>query len=226
MKKVHGQNGGFGFTLIELLVVIAIVAVLTALLFTGLGSLAKRKTQATSTNNLRQISVATVNFAGEHDGVLPNRPENEKWPRTLNDYLQDPRVLADPGDRENWILTKTDPLTDASNQTSYIYNGFNDLGTYDEPEAEIRQVRIDQPSQTIFFAIPYSGNRNFFMDFDEGNQKSILNLKTFDDGSTYAFADGSARFIRERDYVKVRAEDGQRSGDWMWLADKTYQPKP
>ena len=42
------------------------------------------------------------------------------------------------------------------------------------------------------------GMGHFFMDFAEpphGNQKDILNLEAYGDGSNYFFADGSARFI-------------------------------
>ncbi len=201
----------------------AIVGLLTALAIGGYGSIAKRRIQAVSINNLRQIASAALSYAGENDGALPNRADSVKWPQRLDAYLRDTRVLADPGDSRNWILTNSDPLTDASNETSYIYNGFNDLGTYDDPAAPIRQVRIDQPAQTILFGIPYAGDGNFFMDLVEDNEHHILNLKTFDDGSTYAFADGSARFISEPDYTA--GTNGTRDGDRLWLADKSYVPK-
>jgi len=60
-----------GFTLIELLVVVAIIAVLIALL---LPALAKARDQAMNVhckNNLRQLFVAGVQYADDHDGFLP-----------------------------------------------------------------------------------------------------------------------------------------------------------
>ncbi len=64
------MKGRRGFTLIELLVVIAIVAILAAILFPVFLS-AKRNGQASSClNNVKQLSMASVLYADNHDGVL------------------------------------------------------------------------------------------------------------------------------------------------------------
>src|SRR4051812_18055446 len=59
------------FTLLELLVVIGIIAILASLLFP---SLAKAKSKAQSTaclNNLRQLQLAYLQYAQEHNESLP-----------------------------------------------------------------------------------------------------------------------------------------------------------
>lgn len=227
MNGQHPSGITRAFTLIELLVVVAIVAVLAALTFASLGSLAKRRVQMTSLNHLRQIAGAALSYAGEHNALLPNRADALKWPRALSSYVGDTRIYADPGDPENWEKTSANPLTDEGNKTSYIYNGFNDLGTYDDPTAPISIVRIDQPSQTILFGIPKAGDNNFFMDMVENNQNTILNLVTFGEGSTYAFADGSARLVGVKEYSRTDASTyGMRFGDRLWLADKTFGVAP
>ncbi len=205
------------FTLVELLVVIVIIAVLAAFAFPVLRTMMRNGDQTAGLSNMRQIGAAFVIYAGEHDSQLPNPAQRKptlSWPKALGPYLKDVRVFAAPGKQDNFILRKVDPLSEQPNNTSFIMNGFNDIGTWKNPNGEVRLISVSVPSDTLLLGMQKSGSRHFYMDFLEpphGNAKDLLDLNAYGEGSNYLFVDGSARFITARDY---REE--------LWLADKAY----
>jgi prepilin-type N-terminal cleavage/methylation domain-containing protein/prepilin-type processing-associated H-X9-DG protein len=67
-----------GFTLIELLVVIAIIAILAAILFPVFAKAREKARQSSCLNNQRQIAVAILMYAQDHDEMLPDH--SSVWP--------------------------------------------------------------------------------------------------------------------------------------------------
>src|SRR5262245_31746906 len=92
------------FTLLELLVVIAIIALLSALLYTAIGSSSKKAKAAASLNNLKQWGGALKLSLADNDGRMPFDGMNssglaiedpDAWFNRLPPYFKE-KPLSDP----------------------------------------------------------------------------------------------------------------------------------
>jgi prepilin-type processing-associated H-X9-DG protein len=210
----HDESRGrrwTAFTLVELLTVIALIALLAALTAALLPQAKPAARRSASAGNLRQLGQAITTFAADHQGRLPGRvASSDKWPRLSMPYLQDNvNVPAEPGDPASFLHTGHNRLDNRRNRTSYILNGFKDLGAFSNEDVSVTFYGVERPSRTILMS-GQSGTGHFYMDFEEGNQNGVLNKASYGNGASYLFADGSVHFLRVEDY-----------DDTLWLVGKS-----
>ncbi len=127
MKLQKVQPKIAGFTLIELLVVIAIIAILAAILFPVFAQARESARLTQCASNMRQLGIALLSYASDHDDGLPLRRETYlfyphpdpcregyqenpcfEWKHMVYPYLKNADVFICP----------TNPLSRARDQAS------------------------------------------------------------------------------------------------------------
>ena len=170
---------------------------------------------------MRQLSLAAHMYVDDFQGGYPSRDEYNSWPNKLYDYYgKDLKILTCLSE------TSTNPASygqalhsdvpDAHSR-SYIINGWDDYFVNNNPTQDPRGMRpgdsmkenaIIYSSDTIIIGEKNTTNVDFYMDLNEGaygnDFSGILEESRHDSrgpetetgGSNYAFADGSARFMK------------------------------
>lgn len=89
------------YTLIEIVASIAISAILAAILFPAFAQARGRALQSACANNLRQLSAAALQYATDHEGLLPltsHSGPTRAWGTTLAPYGALPALRICPSD--------------------------------------------------------------------------------------------------------------------------------
>jgi prepilin-type N-terminal cleavage/methylation domain-containing protein len=217
------QRTHVAFTLIELLVVIAIIAILASLLLPALSRAKESAKRIQSQSDIRQLGFSVVMFADDHDGYYPPRlgdwdvikslskvptkagASSNYWPLQLQPYYVETKILFCPSDiqaPENF--GKSSPFAALNAKRSYIFNGFNDYFKGRPPDGKaMPESAIKEPSDTVLFGEKDAQSGHWWMDYWQGDDYLELDQTRHmkgpngsGGGSVYAFADGSARYLR------------------------------
>ena len=244
---LKGKVPSRAFTLIELLVVIVVIAILIALFLPVLQTVQRKANLTKALSNLKQVGTGFMLYANENNYTLPGRMADQanqatpKWPALLagtdgsgtpnltTNYVGDVRVYIAPGDQ---TINPNRPdlfaflTTNDVNNCSWIMNGYNDVGALTNPSVQVRTVNFAAPAETILLGVQKGGQANFYMDFLNGDNTSVLNLTMYNNGSPYLFADGSVQFITLKQYMQPAPQGSSDYGDYLWLSDKTTTVPP
>jgi prepilin-type N-terminal cleavage/methylation domain-containing protein/prepilin-type processing-associated H-X9-DG protein len=215
-----------GFTLIELLVVIAIIAILLAILMPAMNRVKEQGRRSTCLNNLRQLTLAWIMYADDHDDMLVNgdtgeygiHPDQTPWVKAdWRSGMTDLQKINAIKEGALWPYVKDLSLYKCPTVTKIVRGGSHEniMRTYsvadsmnckDWPSmnAEMIKKRIE---------IPNPAYRIVFLD-DGGTITSALGgwtvyvteEKWWDpppirhgDGTTFSFADGHSEYHKWKD---------------------------
>lgn len=138
-------KGSKGFTLIELLVVIAIIAILASILFPVFSKAREKARQSACQNNLREISVAFLQYSEDNDEHFPvgiAGTSGEGWAGTVYPYLKSTGMFK----------CMDDSTSQTSNTLTVVSYGYNsNLASVNGPGTENGLAILTSPAKTVLY---------------------------------------------------------------------------
>ena len=137
-----------------------------------------------------------------------------RWPALFCAYLSpnNPAVFVEPGDAVAAQLSVSDILSNAQNNTGFIYNGFDQLAVDNQPPSVVRLNHLPHQSDVVLLAQKKRGATAFYVSPLFQPVASLLDLLdpgAYEGGSHYLFVDGSVQYVKWQDYSNS-----------FWLVDK------
>jgi prepilin-type N-terminal cleavage/methylation domain-containing protein len=203
------------FTVIELIVVVGIISILAAVSLPIYTTAIRHANCSRCVANMHMLALAFISYSYDNDGQLPGRvTTGNKWPTLLLPYVNnDASVYVDPGDPVASKIPLSQLVTNDPNNSSFIFNGFNDLGAESNSNLQVDISKV--PSSTILLGEQDAGGDNFYLDVNDGDQDKVLDKTAYFGGANYAFTDGTVRWMSTAQY-----------NDNMWLVNQSYQIPP
>jgi prepilin-type N-terminal cleavage/methylation domain-containing protein/prepilin-type processing-associated H-X9-DG protein len=205
------------FTLIELLVVVAIIAILAALLLPSLRNARYAAKQAKCLNSAKQLGLALLVMADEHDGWIEpgnHQPPTNSWQNAVLPYLSGNTILAIPTyDPAKYL--KVCPLMKWGSW-GYTAYGVNGVFILFNTNATVRSLKeVTQPATTCLISDlywPYAVNVGAFATALHSGNGTGSAPRHEGRGINFVFVDGHGEMLR---YKPMNASDTYgKASDW------------